>query len=118
MPSGGARQGQPGKSYSNRTDLNVDRAPMPGSSGQMPEQPASGTGSPPILPQDIPSLEEGTQFPDEPVTAGLPFGDGPNSMSAPAGNMQNMLLQAAYLLNPNDPDLKRTIAYMRMNGRA
>ena len=117
MPRGGARQGQPGKSYANRSDLNVDRAPMPGSSGDVS---AGGNpvqqGPPPMTPDMIPTLEEGTQFPDEPVTAGLPFGEGPNQASVAPVNLNNTLILAALRRNPDNPDLQRIVAYMNMRG--
>lgn len=116
MPSGGARQGQPGKSYANRSDLNVNRAPMPGASVPAEEQP-SGTGRPMITPDSIPTLDEPTQFPDQPVTAGLPFGDGPNEMAAPVP-VRNTLLEAALMRNPDNPDLQRIVAYMNARGNA
>lgn len=115
MPSGGARQGQPGKSYSNRTDLNVDRAPQPGSSGQMPEtSPLTGSPQPPMmLPDDIPTLDTPTQFPDEPVTAGLPFGEGPNSPPVPPP-INTTMIMAALRRMPADPDLQRLAAFIQV----
>ena len=117
MARGGRRQGQPGQSYQNRTDLNVDRAPMPGSSADN----VSASGNPPVgppalSPDSIPNLEEPTQFPDEPVTAGLPFGPGPGSVSVAPADLSNTLILAALRRNPDNPDLQRIVAYMNMRG--
>lgn len=114
MP-GGTRQGQAGKSYSNRTDLNLDRAPMPGSSGTMPQQQPAPQGPRMILPDEVPSLDAPTQFPDEPVTSGLPFGEGPNTAPTPPP-MNTTMLQAALRRNPGDPDLQRVAAYLGLRG--
>lgn len=117
MPRGGPRQGQPGKSYANRSDLNVDRAPMPGSSAEDVSAGGNPPAAPPMLsPDAIPNLEEPTQFPDEPVTAGLPFGLGADSVSVAPADLSNTLILAALRRNPDNPDLQRIAAYMNMRG--
>ena len=117
MPRGGPRQGQPGKSYANRSDLNVDRAPMPGSSAEDVSAGGNPPAAPPMLsPDAIPNLEEPTQFPDEPVTAGLPFGLGAASVSVAPADLSNTLILAALRRNPDNPDLQRIAAYMNMRG--
>jgi hypothetical protein len=71
MPGGrgGRRQGTPGASYTNRTDLATDYAP---SSAE--NTPASGGVHPvntpqiPIYPEQVPSLTDPTGRPAEPVT--------------------------------------------------
>jgi hypothetical protein len=92
---GGARQGAEGTAYSNRTDLNVPKMTVPGqeygmAGQQMAAQSAVPMGSAPMpqiaapapqaqagpMPGSLPHLES-TQRPNEPVTAGLPFGPGP-----------------------------------------
>jgi len=87
---GGMRQGQNGKAYSNRTDLNPARAmlsetPRGGQYGsrkaseearqmvpmgttQVPDAPMAEAPQP--MPRPIP-LTEPTQFPNEPITAGM-----------------------------------------------
>jgi len=81
MPRGGPRQGQPGKSYANRSDLNVDRAPMPGSSAEDVSASGNPPVGPPALPRyPIPKRVQPTPFPADPATAGVPFGPGPDSM--------------------------------------
>ena len=112
MAQGGARKGQPGKSYSNRTDLNINRAPMPGASGNAAVS-ESEMQRPELTPDSIPNLDVPTQFPDEPVTAGLPYGPGDSStMQTP--DMSNTLLYAALRRNPDNADLQRIAAYMQM----
>lgn len=85
MARGGRRAGAPGQSYSNRTDLNVVRAPTappnmaPPQSGPLPAQPtqtAAAPAGPPIpQPGTLGSLLP-TQRPGEPITHGLPSGPG------------------------------------------
>ena len=120
MPRGGARQGQPGKSYANRSDLNVDRAPQPGASGNLPEDVSAGGNPAPggLTPDMIPTLEEPTQFPDQPVTAGLPFGDGTDTLSVPAEDLSNTLINAALRRHPDNPDLQRLVTYMNLRANA
>lgn len=104
---GGARQGTPGASYGNRTDLNVKtRLPMQAATGQpygaataqlnaqravpmgrpvtdqvpMPA-PGGPPSAPPVPPGGVTPLHAPSQRPDEPVTAGLPVGPG----AGPAG---------------------------------
>lgn len=76
MPRGGARQGTPGKAYSNRTDLmeNYDNASGSAAAGGM--SPAL-VGPPTRTPDDSPMLMDPTGRPEEPITAGLPTGPGP-----------------------------------------
>lgn len=73
---GGARQGTPGKGYSNRTDLqtNYDQSKGTAASGGMtaPAQPQA----PMVTPDDTPMLLDPSQRPLEPVTDGLPSGPG------------------------------------------
>ena len=86
--SGGARQGTPGKAYSNRTDLATDMMPLPeagtrtpasGGMGQSGEDmlKAAQNAPRPIYADDVPNLKDPTTRPAEPVTAGLPTGPGP-----------------------------------------
>ena len=86
--SGGARQGTPGKAYSNRTDLAKDMMPLPeagtrtpasGGMGQSGEDmmKAAQNAPRPIYADDFPNLKDPTTRPSEPVTAGLPTGPGP-----------------------------------------
>lgn len=74
MPRGGARQGTPGKAYSNRTDLAVDYAPGSPASGGMVTQQDMAQAAPaaPMTPEDTPNLLDPSQRPGEAVTTGLP----------------------------------------------
>lgn len=85
---GGSRQGKPGKAYTNRTDLN-QKLPVQSAPGQtygaqaqqqraqqaVPMGPPPSAARPPAA--RPPSLMEPSQRPDEPLTAGMPFGPGP-----------------------------------------
>lgn len=94
---GGARQGTPGKAYSNRTDLNGTQPVQAGPSqgyGQraalermqqavpLPQArpaatPAAPQAAPPTPPPTPPDFFAPTARPDQPVTAGLSTGEGP-----------------------------------------
>jgi hypothetical protein len=97
---GGSRQGTQGKAYTNRTDLNSNRVPAAAAKGQtygtrkdqmqaqqavpMAQQPSgaspqpAGGRTPAATP---PGLSDPSQRPDEPLTAGMPFGPGPGPSS-------------------------------------
>jgi hypothetical protein len=115
---GGRRQGTPGKAYSNRTDLNANRAPQTGTQtaaagGQSLAAPQTWT-----TPDQVPKLNDPTSRPTEPVTAGLPSGPGPGPEAlgfTPRGN-DIRTLQAAYLRYPS-PHLRRAIEYLSAKGR-
>ena len=100
---GGSRNGQIGKAYTNRTDLNpAAKLPISAPSGMqqgMRKQledsqravPMGRTQAPPVdtsmtppmpMEQPIP-LSAPTQFADEPITAGAPFGAGPGPSFTP-----------------------------------
>lgn len=95
---GGERQGTPGTAYGNRSDLNMPISTVPGqdygkASAQQAAQSAVPMGQSPVsnlqqapampTPQAAPLPQPGsmpwlhpTNRPNEPVTAGLPFGPG------------------------------------------
>lgn len=120
---GGRRAGQPGKSYSNRTDLNVDRAPtappnlapspaQPQQAAQVAQVPTSaGVPQPGSLGTFAPS-----QRPNEPITHGLPTGPGggPEVLTRPGvlrpGADLLSQLRAIYLASPTEP-LRELIAF-------
>lgn len=73
---GGKRQGTPGVGYSNRTDLMMDydqsaATPAAGGVEVAPEREMMRQ-----TPEDSPGLSDPTQFPTEPITAGLSIGPG------------------------------------------
>lgn len=108
---GGARQGTPGKAYSNRTDLmsNYDQ--------QAASPAAGGIQAPPMpmqRPDDTPNLSDPTQFPDEPITSGLRVGpgDGPqrDTRAQETVELKRFLpLIGLYLDAPDTPDSVRAL---------
>lgn len=113
MPRGGKRQGTPGKGYSNRTDLtsNYD---------QQAASPAAGGVEAPKMqrpmqtPDDTPGLTDPTQFPEEPITAGLSLGPGPgpardNRMQETQQLKRFLPLIGLYLDKPETPDSVRAL---------
>ena len=123
MARGGSRQGQPGKGYTNRTDLNVARAPQTGTntaaaagqiapvsrpSGQQPQRYYP-------TPDSIPRLDDPTARPDEPITAGLPLGPGPEAIGRVPVDPMIADIRAAYLNHPT-PQLERVMRLMASKG--
>lgn len=104
MARGGRRQGTPGVVYGQRSDLNAKRSldtgytpppqPMAPTGGGPPVGGPSAGGPPPeqlgIHPDQVTPLFAPTDRPNEPVTAGLPYGPGPG----PAGPTPNADLLA------------------------
>lgn len=92
MASGGARQGQPGKAYTNRTDLAANRATQPITTvpgqtyGKQAEQAAAQQVNPlpQATPMRMPSFSRPSERPNEPVTTGLPMGPGPGPEVMPS----------------------------------
>ncbi len=132
MPRGGARQGAPGKAYSNRQDMNQ---PVRVASGQqygqrqaleqaqkavpLPQQntpaPPGNQPSPDMGMAQLPGANpftRPTERPSEPVTAGLPIGPGPGPEAlttvAPAQDQVGDVLRMLYAQNPNN-DLLRLV---------
>lgn len=114
---GGRRQGTPGKGYSNRTDLLVDRAPQTGTQTAATGGQSLATSTF-IPPDQVPKLNDPTSRPDEPVTTGLMAGPGagPEAMGYMPAGPDIHTLQAAYLRNPT-PQLRRVIDYLSTKGR-
>ena len=130
---GGRRQGQPGKTYQNRSDLNqapravpgqtygqagaqiaAQRAvPLPNAQAQMAPGSAPSTTVPAPVPLDAP-----TTRPGEPVTAGIAMGPGagPEAVlagpNATAGGLDPLdEMRALFAAYPSD-DLRRVISYL------
>lgn len=118
MPrAGGPRSGTPGRSYANRKDLNVIRAPQTGvqtaaAGGQVAPAPAPPQ-RPRVTPDMVPKLDDPSANPNEPVTAGLMQGPGAGPEAMPAMPLPREVtqLQAAYLANPT-PEMRRTMAWL------
>jgi len=130
---GGARQGTPGKGYSNRTDLmgNYDQAKDTAATGGLtaPSNPApiaAGPNAPDMgpganmaqaqgpTPEDSPNLSDPTQFPDQPVTHGLMGGPGAGPsrdtrLADTAGLKKFLPLIEPYLTHPETPDSVRML---------
>lgn len=96
---GGARQGQPGKSYSNRSDLLTDRAPNPAGAAiaGTPANPTDMAAMAASSPEQTPFLADPGD-PDVPLTAGIPSGPG---SGAPAPAKDDLDIIKRYL-----PDLR------------
>jgi len=124
MPRGGSRQGTPGKGYANRTDLTSsydqgkNTAAAGGRTAPPPAQPSEGPPEPqggsPILPDQIPGLMDPTQFPEEPITAGLMSGPGPgpsrdNRLEETRSLQRWLPLLSLYLDEPDTPDSVRAL---------
>ena len=122
---GGSRSGTVGTAYTNRTDLNarepietapnqtygeaaqqraaqgaVPMAPTPVTPTSVapapvaPAQSAPRPASPPVQPGSLPWMGP-TNRPDEPVTEGMPFGPGANSMNVPPPKVSDQLVAMA-----------------------
>lgn len=108
---GGARQGTPGKAYTNRTDMmsNYDmEAGSPAAGGV--EAPSDGAPVLPVYPDQIPNLSDPTSRPQEPITDGLAVGPGRGREALtnydPRRNEAQALKRWLPLLEPfvNDPE--------------
>lgn len=112
--------------YPNRTDLrkpparakpiqNVTPHARPGTAPR-PAAPPAGVPSPQpaVGPGDVPSLEDPTGLPKQPLTAGLSSGPGagPSALNIVADeNPELSILRHLYAQYPN-PDLRRLISYV------
>lgn len=122
--NGGQRTGTPGTSYPNRSDMRGQ--PIATTKGQeygkagaqaaaqravplaaAPALPAPAAAPAPAgrgfaTPDDTPNLLDPTSRPDEPVTAGLPFGAGPGPEAMGGGIMGDVEVQlrALYAAHP------------------
>lgn len=111
MPRGGKRQGSPGKTYSNRTDMmtNYDNAGSSAAAGGM--APVSREMKPPAVtpsrtPEDSPMLTAPSQYPDEPLTAGLDYGPGANSSALDMPTYNSQRDEDMQIVRQMIPDLK------------
>lgn len=120
--SGGPRQGRPGASYSNRSDLNAlpvrttTNQPYGAASAQRtsqaaiplaaPTAPQAAPGAPPSSPappsRAVP-ISSPTSRPEEPVTAGLDMGAGPGSEALfQPTDPAHLEIRALYALYPSN----------------
>lgn len=137
MARGGPRQGTPGATYQNRTDLqrpSIPQRPAPGQTyGQGVQQqqaiqtapmgppPVAGGGGtatpPPPAPRTAPEptpLFAPTQRPNEPLTAGVDTGPGPDSsvLNLNAGQTADTLASMLETM-PQSTEVAALVAYIR-----
>jgi hypothetical protein len=115
---GGKRQGTPGTSYGNRSDLNMPISTVPNQEygkaamqkqaqqavpmGQSPVSAAPAESGAPQATASVPLPRPGslpyispTARPNEPVTAGLPFGPGADSVRPPEASLGDIIRSVA-----------------------
>jgi hypothetical protein len=112
MPRGGRRQGTAGRAYSNRTDLMQDYNPE--TMGQVAAGGMEAPMPPIVTPDDSPGLDTPTQYPKEPITAGLMRGPGvgpqrDNRMEETRNLRRYLPLLEMYLDQPETPDSVRAL---------
>lgn len=105
--------------YPNRTDLRqqpISTVTPHARPGTLPASARGAASQPALDPGDIPSLEDPTLNPGQPVTAGLASGPGPgpNALNVVADeNPELSILRHLYAAHPN-PDLRRLINYLEL----
>jgi len=109
----GLAYGTGGQNMANQT-----AAPLAGNPTAAVEA-ASGPMLPPVT-----GLSEPTQFPDQPVTHGGDMGDGPDSSSlnlpalaTPQAESPIQFIQAMYMLDPTNQDLRFVLEGLSNQGR-
>jgi hypothetical protein len=121
VASGGAREGMQGKSYSNRTDLNMNpqktappAPPAPPAAAGPQAMPAGAPGQ--ATPGSNGSLFRDSANPNEPVTSGLPIGAGPGPPGgvSPGGDSLGVL-RAVYQRFPSE-GIRLLIEYAETHG--
>lgn len=134
MPSGGKREGTPGKKYSNRGDLaQTPRAKKGQVYGERKRQedaqrvvplpqrpkgpPPPQQGPAPVPPGALTSLTSPTELPNEPMTTGLRLGEGagPEALVMPRGDDSLAILREVYSKYPFE-DLRRLIERAESRG--
>lgn len=135
--NGGARQGNPGTAYPNRSDLRAQKISVPPSAeyGQgerlrraqqavpmagAPAPTPSAPGAPAQMfatPDSTPNLLDPTNRPHEPLEHGMPFGPGagPEILGAPPMSDTSARLRALYLTHPT-PELRELIMQIEQGG--
>lgn len=123
---GGKRVGKPGTAYPNRTDLN---RPNVGQAYGVAKQQADALKAVPLSPPAAPvspptgaaagggftppgsfgAFDRPTEFPDEPVTAGIDLGPGPGAPSVPVSPAAKVMTYLASL--PTATPIVRQLAY-------
>jgi hypothetical protein len=115
-------------SMSKRTDLNVSEQPARYISGlpygqgqatydQQVAAPMAGTAEVPMAVPSITPLTAPTSRPDEPITAGVDFGPGPNSTVIKLPNTQPSILTVIQQIAENDPSGDAELIFLDLQNR-
>lgn len=114
-------------SMSKRTDLNVSQQParyisgMPYGQGQATyEQQTSAPMAQAVSPDmlgPITGITAPTERPNEPITAGVDFGPGPNSTVVKMPNTQPTALSVLRLIAQNDPTGETDLIFQTLSER-
>lgn len=113
---------------SQRTDLNVSNQPARYISGlpygqgeatysQQTAAPMAGTAEVPMALPEVTPLTAPTQRPDEPITAGVDFGPGPNSTIIKLPNTQPTILNVIQTIAENDPTGDTELIFLDLQNR-
>lgn len=115
-------------SMSKRTDLNVSNQPARYISGlpygqgqatydQQTAAPMAGTAEMPMAMPEVTRLTAPTQRPDEPITAGVDFGPGPDSTVINLPNTQPTILNVIQTIAENDPSGDAELIFLDLQNR-
>lgn len=113
---------------SKRTDLNVSQQParyisgMPYGQGQatynqQTAAPMAGTEEVPMGLPEVTRLTAPTERPNEPITAGVDFGPGPNSTILNLPNTQPTILNVIQKIAENDPSGDAELIFLALQDR-
>lgn len=128
-PRGGPRQGVQGRQYEQRSDLRGNAQPVRVAPGQEYGKGAAQQRAQQVIPlptqppqqrvtaDEVPNLFAPTQRPNEPITAGLPFGPGPGPRmdQRAAPNPTSDFIRGLYLRAPT-PELRELIDQLDLEG--
>lgn len=105
--------------YPNRSDLRgqpIQSVTPHARPGTLPASARAAASQPALGPGDVPSLDDPTMMPDQPLTAGLVSGPGagPEALNVIADEDPELgILRHLYARFPN-PDLRRLINYLEL----
>jgi hypothetical protein len=113
---------------SERTDLNVSNQParyisgLPQGQGQatydqQTAAPMAGTEPVPMALPNVTGIAAPTQRPDEPITAGVDFGPGPNSTVVNLPNTQPTILSIIQQVAQNDPSGDTDLIFLALQNK-
>lgn len=115
-------------SMSERTDLNVSQQParyisgLPQGQGQATYDqqvaaPMAGTAEVPMALPKVTPITAPTTRPDEPITAGVDFGPGPDSTIIKLPNTQPTVLDVIQQIAQNDPSGDTELIFLDLQNR-